>query len=197
MRRMQIRVTEISVDLEDEELESLLERTIGPSEEPFALPATPPSPTAQAGSANGEGESGVTLAKRPAKKGRARKASAKAAAPPAAASDDRQAHVSHIIADQSHYERYYKALADHTEPGERGMIIVHLAQQYNVKGLRSTEITRILADKFSVAVGEPSIRMALMVLSKVKPPLLAPSSVKGGKAYWLTSDGQEKVGSWL
>ena len=77
------------------------------------------------------------------------------------------------------------------------MLMVKLAHDRGLRGLRSAEIARILADKFSVAVGELSIRMAIMRLSKLKPPLLAPMSVGHHKAYWLTKDGSEKVASHL
>lgn len=203
MRRMQVRVIEISVDVDDDEVGSLLESAIGTGgaglEQRF-IEAPGGTTAADDHSGHSNGPDAVASPVAPARverrrKGRTRDRTPKPLAPPAAG--DRQSLIEAILPDSSEHERYYRALTEHTEPGERAMVIAHLADAHGLGEVRSAEVVELLERRFSVVASEPSVRMALMRLAKVKPPLLAPREVAGGKAYWLTSNGKEKVAAWL
>lgn len=89
----------------------------------------------------------------------------------------------------SELEKYERAFKAHTEPGKRALLALRLAGDSVKEGLSSTHVARLLQEHFRVSVREPAIRMALVRGSTRDPVLVAANKTSNGTLYKLTRQG--------
>lgn len=195
MRRMRIRTTEIEVDLDDEQVESFLTKTMGLSREVIDVPATPNNPvrTLEAPTTEQIGTSRHSRSRT-----RRRSGHTSASSTGTSSNDERGELIRKVVQTSlPNHERYNAALRRATTTGDKCVIVLRILRDFDEKELSSSEIVRILKDKFALADKEASVRMALMRAAKTKPPIVAPTPVGNANRYWLTADGLTRADSLL
>ena len=184
MRRMRIRTIEIEVDLDESEIETIVRRALGVerTRSNGGTQALPQAPIIEAQPASPVRPTKATSRTR-------KKRSTKRRATPVAgeAHSERSNAIDALITQLTdNHERYNAALRQHEKMVDRAMLIIHLARdRFDINGLTSVEISRVLQEKFSVVGKESSIRMALMKGASQRNPLLAATKTERGEKLYV------------
>lgn len=212
MRKIRIKVTELEVDVEDPQVTELLQRALGSPLSPAATqtatarqlppgePAADLPPATPSDVDTTTREPGARARQRPAKKRGPTRHRARA---PSEEAEKRQDLIEKICSSRlAEDEQYNAAIRSAANTGDRAMLVLHLAKtQFDLAGLISPEVTRILEGKFSTPVKTQAVTMALVRAAAIKglPRVAGRQAVwaRDGTEYWLTQSGTEHVETLL
>lgn len=179
--RLRIRVTEVTVSLDADQLENLVRSVVSGSSSPIEISQEISDEEKGRDQALEYYDLGTI---RPGRESRSQSSRSRR-------SDiDTDGLVERVVHNASgDLDEYQRALNAHAEPGKRALLALRFAGDSVKEGLSSTHIARLLQDHFRVSIREPAIRMALVRCSTRDPVLVTATRTSNCTLYKLTRQG--------